>query len=130
MDFGSQTLCSIQRGVVKRQLAFSLVRSCDDGAGSRFSISFKGHHDYELEAMSLEDKNKVCVCVCVTPLTWMPLMLLLDQIMQLVAQIIQGNIYSAGAGEQAGASLREGVLLLHRGGLASFRWVKYGGGGH
>lgn len=73
MDFGSRTLCSIQRGVVKRQLAFSLVRSCDDGVGSRFSISFKGHHDYELEATSLEDKHKVstrvCVCVCARPLS-------------------------------------------------------------
>lgn len=69
-------LCSIEKGIVKRQLAFSLVKSCDDGAGSRFAISFKDHHDYELEATSLEDKHKVsvstrsrtrvrvCACVC------------------------------------------------------------------
>lgn len=52
------------------------------------------------------------------------------QITQLVNRIIYQNIYSvpAGGGEDAGTeprgSLREGVLLLHRGGLASFRWVK------
>lgn len=56
-------LCSIQKGIVKRQLPFSLVKSCDDGDGSRFSISFKDHHDYELEATSLEDKHKVSLCV-------------------------------------------------------------------
>lgn len=59
---------------------------------------------------------------------------LFEQMMQLVNQIIYGNIYSdseegsADAHQQprASQSLREGVLLLHRGGLASFRWVKYG----
>ncbi|XP_062283153.1 uncharacterized protein LOC133987725 [Scomber scombrus] len=112
IDFKTKMLCSIEKGIVKRQLPFTLVKSCDDGVGSRFSISFKGHHDYELEATSLEDKHKM---------------------MQLVNQIIYGNIYDApeeGNEEthqqpQASQSLREGVLLLHRGGLASFRWVKY-----
>lgn len=52
------------------------------------------------------------------------------QIIQLVNQIIYGNIYSDN-GEtlqqpEASQSLQEGVLLLHRGGLASFKWVKYG----
>ncbi|XP_070766720.1 uncharacterized protein [Enoplosus armatus] len=112
IDFKTKMLCSIERGIVKRQLPFSTVKSCDDGVGSRFSISFKGHHDYELEATSLEDKHKI---------------------VQLVNQIIYGNIYNdpeEGNAEtrqqpQASQSLREGVLLLHRGGLASFRWVKY-----
>ncbi|XP_053174031.1 uncharacterized protein LOC128357688 [Scomber japonicus] len=112
IDFKTKMLCSIEKGIVKRQLPFTLVKSCDDGVGSRFSISFKGHHDYELEATSLADKHKM---------------------MQLVNQIIYGNIYEApeeGNEEthqqpQASQSLREGVLLLHRGGLASFRWVKY-----
>lgn len=53
--------------------------------------------------------------------------------MQLVNQIIYGNIYSDPAEgntetckqPQASQNLREGVLLLHRGGLASFKWVKY-----
>lgn len=57
-----------------------------------------------------------------------------SQMMQLVDQIIYGNIYSdpeEGNAEthqqcQDSQSLREGVLLLHRGGLASFKWVRYG----
>ncbi|XP_035997675.1 formin-like protein 13 [Fundulus heteroclitus] len=112
IDFKTKMLCSIEKGIVNRQLPFSIVKSCDDGVGSRFSISFKGHHDYELEATSLEDKHKM---------------------MQLVNQIIHGNIYSGSEGEnsesqqesQASQSLKEGALLLHRGGLASFKWVKY-----
>lgn len=112
VDFKTKLLCSIEKGIVKRQLPFSIVKSCDDGVGSRFSISFKGHHDYELEATSLEDKHKI---------------------MQLVNQIIYGNIYSSPEEDneeihqmpQASQSLRKGVLLLHRGGLASFKWVKY-----
>lgn len=111
-DFKTKLLCSIEKGIVKRQLSFSIVKSCDDGSGSRFSISFKGHHDYELEATSLEDKYKM---------------------MELVNKIIYGNIYSGpeeGSTETAqqstaSKSIREGILLLHRGGLASFRWVRY-----
>uniref|UniRef100_A0A3Q3K036 FH2 domain-containing protein n=1 Tax=Monopterus albus TaxID=43700 RepID=A0A3Q3K036_MONAL len=112
IDFKTNMLCSIEKGIIKRQLPFSIVKSCDDGVGSRFSISFKGHHDYELEATSLEDKHKM---------------------MQLVNRIIYKNIYSDLKGEdseartqpQTSSSLRDGVLLIHRGGLASFRWVKY-----
>lgn len=56
------------------------------------------------------------------------------QIMQLVNQIIYGNIYNNPEEDDAevshsspeSRSLREGTLLLHRGGLASFKWVKYG----
>ncbi|XP_047428453.1 formin-like protein 13 [Mugil cephalus] len=111
-DFNTKMLCSIEKGIVKRHLPFSTVKSCDDGVGSRFSISFKGHHDYELEATSLEDKHKI---------------------MQLVNQIIYGNIYSDPGEDsaethqqpQASQSIREGILLLHRGGLASLKWVKY-----
>ncbi|XP_056130766.1 formin-H [Lampris incognitus] len=105
-------VCSIEKGIIKRQLPFSRVKSCDDGIGSRFSISFREHHDYELETTSLEDKHKI---------------------MKLVNQIIYRNIYShpaEGGAEshqqpQASPSLQEGVLFLHRGGLASFKWVKY-----
>ncbi|XP_065817765.1 uncharacterized protein [Labrus bergylta] len=112
IDFKTKMLCSIEKGIIKRQLLFSNVKSCEDGAGTRFCVSFKEHHDYELEANSMEDKYKM---------------------MELVNKIIYGNIYSdskEGNAEksqqpQASQSLREGVLLLHRGGLASFRWVKY-----
>ncbi|XP_029993579.1 formin-like protein 13 [Sphaeramia orbicularis] len=111
-DFKTQMLCTIERGIVKRQLPFSRVKSCDDGVGSRFSISFKEHHDYELEATSVEDKQKM---------------------MQLVNKIIYGNIYKHTEEDNAETSqqpkeskcIREGVLLLHRGGLASFKWVKF-----
>ncbi|XP_068191975.1 uncharacterized protein [Antennarius striatus] len=109
IDFKTHQLCSIEKGIVKRQIPFSTVKSCDDAPGSKFSISFRGHHDYELEATSVEDKHKM---------------------IQLLNQIIHRNIYSdpeEGQDEEpeASRSLREGVMLLHRGGLASFRWVKY-----
>lgn len=61
IDFKTSMLCSIEKGIVKKQLPFSIVKSSDDGVGSRFSISFKGRHDYELEATSVEDKQKVNV---------------------------------------------------------------------
>lgn len=61
IDFRTKMVCSIEKGIVKRQLPFSIVKSCDDGEGSRYSISFKGHHDYELEATSMEDKHKVTI---------------------------------------------------------------------
>lgn len=56
-----------------------------------------------------------------------------EQMIQLVNKIIYGNIYcddEEGTGDdhqqpQASHSLREGILLLHRGGLASFRWIKW-----
>ncbi|XP_060914068.1 uncharacterized protein LOC132990052 [Labrus mixtus] len=112
IDFKTKMLCSIEKGIIKRQLLFSNVKSCEDGAGTRFCVSYKEHHDYELEANSMEDKYKM---------------------MELLNKIIYGNIYSdskEGNAEksqqpQASQSLRGGVLLLHRGGLASFRWVKY-----
>ncbi|XP_076023244.1 uncharacterized protein LOC143013485 [Genypterus blacodes] len=112
IDFVTKMVCSIEKGIIKRQLPFARVKSCDDGVGSRFSISFKDHHDYELEATSLEDKHKM---------------------MKLVNQIIYSNIYTHPADgnaethqqPQESKSLREGVLFLHRGGLASFKWVKY-----
>jgi hypothetical protein len=55
--------------------------------------------------------------------------------MQLVNQIIYGNIYCPPVEVMSEAHpqsptpsqcILEGVLLLHRGGLASFKWVKYG----
>ncbi|XP_026223482.1 formin-like protein 13 isoform X2 [Anabas testudineus] len=112
IDFKTSMLCSIEKGIVKKQLPFSIVKSSDDGVGSRFSISFKGRHDYELEATSVEDKQKM---------------------IQLVNRIIYRNIYNdpeernsdTGQQPQASQSIRKGDLLLHRGGLASFKWVKY-----
>ncbi|KAL1250413.1 hypothetical protein QQF64_021418, partial [Cirrhinus molitorella] len=114
IDFSTSLLCSIEKGIVKKQLCFSDVKNCHDGPGTRFSISFRDRSDYELEAASLEDKQ---------------------QIMELVNQVIYSNIYSPldnGSVERETLSLpptpdnlKEGHLLLQRGGLASFKWKKY-----
>ncbi|XP_026092321.1 formin-H-like [Carassius auratus] len=114
IDFSTSFLCSIEKGIVKRQLCFSEVKNCHDAPGTRFSISFRDRSDYELEAASLEDKQ---------------------QIMQLINQIIYSNIYSPlvnGSVETRSSplpptpdNLKEGQILLQRGGLASFKWKKY-----
>ncbi|XP_059384383.1 uncharacterized protein LOC132118513 isoform X2 [Carassius carassius] len=115
IDFSTSLLCSIEKGIVKRQLCFSEVKNCHDAPGTKFSISFRDRSDYELEAASLEDKQ---------------------QIMQLVNQVIFNNIYSLlenvnsveMQNEQlppTPGNLKEGLLLLQRGGLASFKWKKY-----
>nr|XP_015220046.1 PREDICTED: formin-like protein 13 isoform X1 [Lepisosteus oculatus] len=111
IDFKAKVICSIEKGIVKRQLPFSTVKSCDDGVGAKFSISFQGRHDYELEASSLEDKQNI---------------------MQLVNTIIYSNIYdfpippNSDTYEQPATSntIREGPLDLQRGGLASVTWVR------
>lgn len=59
IDFSTNLMCSIEKGIVKRQLLFSDVKNCHEATGTRFSISFRGRPDYELEAASLEDKQKV-----------------------------------------------------------------------
>lgn len=59
IDFSANLMCSIEKGIVKRQLLFSDVKNCHEATGTRFSISFRGRPDYELEAASLEDKQKV-----------------------------------------------------------------------
>ncbi|KAK7132681.1 hypothetical protein R3I93_019041 [Phoxinus phoxinus] len=112
IDFSTSLICSIEKGIVKRQLLFSDVKNCHEATGARFSISFRGRTDYELEAASLEDKQKI---------------------MLLVNQIIYSNIYSPpvnGSVERKSAhlppdNLKEGQLFLQRGGLASFKWKKY-----
>ncbi|XP_051736260.1 formin-H [Ctenopharyngodon idella] len=112
IDFSTNLMCSIEKGIVKRQLLFSDVKNCHEATGTRFSISFRGRTDYELEAASLEDKQKI---------------------MLLVNQIIYSNIYSPPVNwsverktsHLSPDNLKEGQLLLQRGGLASFKWKKY-----
>ncbi|XP_057176028.1 formin-H isoform X2 [Triplophysa rosa] len=112
VDFTKNILCSIEKGIVKRQLLFSDVKNCHDAAGTRFSISFKGRPDYELEAASSGDKHRI---------------------MQLVNHIIYNNIYSLPVDTSLDVetpngppeNLKEEHLLLQRGGLASFKWKKY-----
>ncbi|XP_029580221.1 uncharacterized protein LOC115168813 [Salmo trutta] len=112
IEFNTKMVCSIEKGTVKRQLPFLCVNSCDDRVGANFSVSFRGRHDYELEATSLEDRHKM---------------------MQFVNKIVYRNVYShplEGSEEKcerppAPKTLMEGLLFLQRGGLASFKWVKY-----
>lgn len=93
-------------------------------------------YSIKLSQMSHSCWHEVTIIFCLCPVNIEVGVLSLSlcrQIMQLVNQIIYGNIYSDPAEgntkackqPQASQSLREGVLLLHRGGLASFRWVKY-----
>uniref|UniRef100_A0AAR2K700 FH2 domain-containing protein n=1 Tax=Pygocentrus nattereri TaxID=42514 RepID=A0AAR2K700_PYGNA len=100
-------VCSIVKGIVKRQFPFMEVTNCHDAAGTKFSVSFKGRHDYELEAMSPEDKQKI---------------------LELINQIIYRNVHPVDIHEEPSkppaspTKLHEGLLLLQRGGLASCKW--------
>ncbi|XP_062397032.1 formin-H [Sardina pilchardus] len=112
VDFNTKMVCSIEKGIIKRQLPFASVKNCHEGIGTKFSISFKARHDYELEATSMQEKQKI---------------------LQLVSQIIHSNIYSQSADRPedvyhmipAPKSLRQGQLLLQKGGMASFKWRRY-----
>ncbi|XP_028849100.1 delphilin isoform X2 [Denticeps clupeoides] len=112
LDFGMKVLCSIEKGIMKRQLQFASVKNCHDGAGTKLSISFQGHDDYELEATSQQEKQKI---------------------LQLLNSVIYSNIYSPPdipekmyeTLDQEPRSLRHGHLLLQNGGMASFKWKKY-----
>ncbi|XP_060749446.1 uncharacterized protein LOC132861857 isoform X3 [Tachysurus vachellii] len=110
IDFSTKKVCNIEKGIVKRQFPFQNIKNCHDAAGTRFTVLFKDHHDYELEAMSKQDKQKI---------------------LELINQIIYRNtqpvdIYAKIEKQPVSPKcLREGQLLLQRGGLASFKWKKY-----
>ncbi|MCJ8741858.1 hypothetical protein PDJAM_G00075570 [Pangasius djambal] len=110
IDFSTKMVCSIEKGIVKRQFLFEQIKNCHDAAGTRFTVLFKDHHEYELEAMSPQDKQKM---------------------LELVNQIIYRNIQPVDIYEKpeeppvSQKRLHEGQLLLQRGGLASFKWKKY-----
>ncbi|MGH0166798.1 UNVERIFIED_CONTAM: hypothetical protein FKN15_066033, partial [Acipenser sinensis] len=112
IDFNSNVICSIEKGIVKKQFPFTQIKSCEDREGTKFSISFQDRQDYELEANSQEDKRKI---------------------MQLVNKVIYNNIYvlptqvSLAVYKEPPKSgiIREGCLDLERGELASVKWVKY-----
>ncbi|XP_069809656.1 uncharacterized protein [Dendropsophus ebraccatus] len=59
IDFNTQMIFNIEKGTLKKQFPFQQVRSCAATDGLRFSISFHGHQDYELEAASAEDKQSI-----------------------------------------------------------------------
>ncbi|XP_076840449.1 uncharacterized protein LOC143485114 isoform X2 [Brachyhypopomus gauderio] len=110
IDFSTKTVCNIEKGRVKRQFPFSMVKNCHDAEGTKFTVSFKCHHDYELEAMSPQDKHKI---------------------LELIHQIIYRNIQPADPCDTpteppaSPLELHEGQLLLQKGGLASCKWQKF-----
>lgn len=68
LDFNSRTIFNIEKGIIKKQFPFSQVKGCEDTERRRFSIAFHGRQDYELEAVSLDDKRKVNLSN--TPVGW------------------------------------------------------------
>ncbi|PKU35220.1 hypothetical protein llap_14476 [Limosa lapponica baueri] len=58
IDFNTKTIFNIEKGIIKKQFPFSQVKACEDTERRRFSIVFHGRQDYELEAVSLDDKRK------------------------------------------------------------------------
>ncbi|XP_078506603.1 disheveled-associated activator of morphogenesis 2-like [Lissotriton helveticus] len=114
IDFVSKTIFNIEKGTLKKKFPFSQVKSVEDVDGGRFTITFHGHQDYELEASSQDDKTRI---------------------MQLLNIIIQGNRKSspetcylpkpcARRSSQADV-LHEGLLELQKCGPISEKWVKY-----
>ncbi|XP_043945977.1 formin-like protein 13 [Protopterus annectens] len=112
LDFGAKIMFNIEKGIIKKQFLFSQIKSCEDGEGLRFAIAFQDRQDYELEAFSIEDKRNI---------------------IQLANKIIQNNIYASpvqqgsvfyGTPVKADV-LREGMLLMQKGGLASVKWIRY-----
>ncbi|XP_018423266.1 PREDICTED: formin-F-like [Nanorana parkeri] len=59
IDFYNQAIFNIEKGNLKKQFPFTQVKSCMDQEGLRFIIEFHGHQNYELEAASAEDKQKI-----------------------------------------------------------------------
>ncbi|XP_068118488.1 formin-H-like isoform X2 [Hyperolius riggenbachi] len=51
---------NIEKGTLKKQFQFTQVKSCEDGEGLRFLISFNSRQeDYDLEATSADDKQHI-----------------------------------------------------------------------
>ncbi|XP_030831185.1 uncharacterized protein LOC100890634 isoform X2 [Strongylocentrotus purpuratus] len=60
IDFQACQLCNIQKGNLNRKFTFATVTDYESEEGLRFFIYFKDHHEYELEADTLEEKEKIC----------------------------------------------------------------------
>ncbi|XP_067410730.1 uncharacterized protein [Emydura macquarii macquarii] len=108
IDFNTETIFNIEKGIIKKQFPFSQVKSCEDSEERRFSITFHGRPDYELEAISLEDKRKIS---------------------HLVNKVIQSNSYRKPAESSSGRPakcdvIHEGLLDLQQNSFASIKWVK------
>ncbi|XP_048577123.1 formin-like protein 6 isoform X2 [Nematostella vectensis] len=59
-DFQEKVLCTIQKGARGKKFCFSQIRGFDSEDGVRFFIYIEDHHDYELDADTTEEKNKIC----------------------------------------------------------------------
>ncbi|XP_043566144.1 uncharacterized protein LOC122560035 isoform X3 [Chiloscyllium plagiosum] len=112
IEYNSRILCNVEKGIIKKQFPFKCIKSCEHIEGQKISISFLGHHDYELEATSAEDRVKI---------------------IQLLNQIIKNNIYESYPRQESGNNtpqgetgiIKEGQLELQKGGLASVKWNRY-----
>ncbi|XP_071958926.1 uncharacterized protein [Antedon mediterranea] len=60
IDFQACFICNIQKGNLNRKFNFSEVVDYESEEGLRFFINFTDHHEYEMEADSPEDKEKIC----------------------------------------------------------------------
>ncbi|XP_014799144.1 PREDICTED: formin-H-like [Calidris pugnax] len=109
IDFNTKTIFNIEKGIIKKQFPFSQVKACEDTERRRFSIVFHGRQDYELEAVSLDDKRKI---------------------MYLLSKVIQSNSYKRPAESCSGRPaecdvIHEGLLDLQQNTFTSTEWVKY-----
>ncbi|XP_065610709.1 uncharacterized protein LOC136060256 isoform X2 [Cyrtonyx montezumae] len=109
IDFNTKTIFNIEKGIIKKQFPFSQVKSCEDSERRRFSIVFHGRQDYELEAVSLDDKRKI--------------MYLLSRVMQSNSCKRLGEPCSGRAAECD--VVHEGVLDLQQDTFISTGWVKH-----
>ncbi|OXB54787.1 hypothetical protein ASZ78_002833 [Callipepla squamata] len=109
IDFNTKTIFNIEKGIIKKQFPFSQVKSCEDSERRRFSIVFHGRQDYELEAVSLDDKRKI--------------MYLLSRVMQSNSCKRSGEPCSGRAAECD--VVHEGVLVLQQNTFITTEWVKY-----
>ncbi|XP_009077966.1 PREDICTED: protein diaphanous homolog 3-like, partial [Acanthisitta chloris] len=109
IDFNARTIFNIEKGIIKKQFPFSQVKACEDTERRRFSIVFHGRQDYELEAVSLDDKRKI---------------------IYLLSRVILSNSYKRPVEScperPAGCDvIHEGLLDLQQNTFASTEWVKF-----
>ncbi|XP_064530239.1 delphilin-like [Pseudopipra pipra] len=109
IDFNTRTIFNIEKGIIKKQFPFSQVKACEDTERRRFSIVFHGRQDYELEAVSLDDKRKI---------------------IYLLSRVLQSNSYKRPVESCSGRPaewdvIHEGLLDLQQNTSASTEWVKY-----
>eukprot|EP00118_Oscarella_pearsei_P023521 m.282559 g.282559 ORF g.282559 m.282559 type:complete len:1368 (+) comp40658_c0_seq13:550-4653(+) len=59
-DFKTRTLLNMARGQINKTFSFADVVRYEGDENERFYIYFANHHEYELEADSIEEKNEIC----------------------------------------------------------------------